>query len=117
MGSMNGFNQLQGKELSYNNIRDMDIAWKVVNEFSDIACCGLKHNTPCGAAIGKTLIEAYKKTHEGDPVSIFGGIVAVNRELDRVTAEEMTNTFLEVVLAPSFSKQALDIFKIKRIYV
>ena len=114
VGSMNGFNQLQGKELSYNNIRDMDIAWKVVNEFSDIACCGLKHNTPCGAAIGETLIDAYNKTHEGDPVSIFGGIVAVNRELDKVTAKEMTNTFLEVVLAPSFSKEALEVFKTKK---
>ena len=113
-GSMNGFRQLQGKELSYNNIRDMDIAWKVVCEFEDIACCGLKHNTPCGAAIGVNLFDAYKKTHEGDPVSIFGGIVAVNRELDRETAEEMTKTFLEVVLAPSFSKEALEVLAKKK---
>jgi len=113
-GSMNGFTQLQGKELSYNNIRDMDIAWKVVCEFEDIACCGLKHNTPCGAAIGENIFDAYKKAHEGDPVSIFGGIVAVNRTLDKETAEEMTKTFLEVVLAPSFSKEALEILSKKK---
>ncbi len=113
-GSMNGFTQIQGKELSYNNIRDMDIAWKVVCEFDDIACCGLKHNTPCGAAIGENIFDAYKKAHAGDPVSIFGGIVAVNRTLDKETAEEMTKTFLEVVLAPSFSKEALEVLSKKK---
>ena len=113
-GSMNGFIQLQGKELSYNNIRDMDIAWKVVCEFEEIVCCGLKHNTPCGAAIGENLFDAYKKAHAGDPVSIFGGIVAVNRTLDKETAEEMTKTFLEVVLAPSFSKEALEVLSKKK---
>ena len=113
-GSMNGFIQLQGKELSYNNIRDMDIAWKVVCEFEEIACCGLKHNTPCGAAIGENLYDAYKRAHAGDPVSIFGGIVAVNRTLDKETAEEMTKTFLEVVLAPSFSKEALEVLSKKK---
>jgi len=113
-GSMNGFTQLQGKELSYNNIRDMDIAWKVVCAFKDIACCGLKHNTPCGAAIGENLFDAYKKAYEGDPVSIFGGIVAVNRTLDKETAEEMTKTFLEVVLAPAFSKEALEVLAKKK---
>jgi len=113
-GSMNGFTQLQGKELSYNNIRDMDIAWKVVCEFEDIACCGLKHNTPCGAAIGENVFDAYNKAHAGDPVSIFGGIVAVNRTLDKETAEEMTKTFLEVVLAPAFSKEALEVLAKKK---
>ena len=113
-GPMNGFTQLQGKELSYNNIRDMDIAWKVVCEFKDIACCGLKHNTPCGAAIGENLFDAYKKAYEGDPVSIFGGIVAVNRTLDKETAEDMTKTFLEVVLAPAFSKEALEVLAKKK---
>lgn len=113
-GSMNGFKQLQGKELSYNNIRDMDIAWKVVCEFEEIACCGLKHNTPCGTAIGKNLIDAYKKAHAGDPVSIFGGIIAVNRSLDKETAEEMTKTFLEVILAPSYSKEALEVLSAKK---
>jgi phosphoribosylaminoimidazolecarboxamide formyltransferase / IMP cyclohydrolase len=113
-GSMNGFTQLQGKELSYNNIRDMDIAWKVVCEFEEIACCGLKHNTPCGSAIAETLFDAYINTFGGDPVSIFGGIVAVNRALDGKTAEEMKKTFLEVILAPSFSKEALEVLSSKK---
>ena len=113
-GSMNGFKQLHGKELSYNNIRDMDIAWKVVCEFEEIACCGLKHNTPCGAAIGENLFDAYNKAHAGDPVSIFGGIVAVNRTLDKETAAEMTKTFLEVVLAPAFSREALEVLVKKK---
>jgi len=113
-GSMNGFKQLQGKELSYNNIRDMDIAWKVVCEFEEITCCGLKHNTPCGAAIWENIIDAYKKAHAGDPVSIFGGIVAVNRSLDKETAEEMTKTFLEAILAPSYSIEALEVLSTKK---
>jgi phosphoribosylaminoimidazolecarboxamide formyltransferase/IMP cyclohydrolase len=113
-GSMNSFKQLQGKELSYNNLRDMDIAWKVVCEFEETACCALKHNTPCGSAIAETLFDAYIKTFEGDPVSIFGGIVAVNRTLDKETAEEMAKTFLEVILAPSFSKDALEVFRKKK---
>jgi len=85
-----------------------------VCEFEEIACCGLKHNTPCGAAIGETLFDAYRKAHEGDPVSIFGGIVAVNRTLDKETAEEMTKTFLEVILAPSYSDEALGVLKSKK---
>ncbi len=113
-GSMNSFTQLQGKALSYNNIRDMDIAWKVVCEFEETACCGLKHNTPCGAAIGENPLDAYRKAYEGDPVSIFGGIVAINRTLDEETAEEMTKIFLEVVLAPSFSKEALEVLSKKK---
>ncbi len=113
-GSLNNCIQLQGKELSYNNLRDMDIAWKVVCEFEETACCALKHNTPCGSAIAETLFDAYIKTFEGDPVSIFGGIVAVNRPLDGKTAEEMKKTFLEVILAPSFSKDALEVFRKKK---
>jgi phosphoribosylaminoimidazolecarboxamide formyltransferase / IMP cyclohydrolase len=113
-GAMNSFTQLQGKELSYNNIRDMDIAWKLVCEFEETACCGLKHNTPCGAAIAGSLVEAYKKAHAGDPVSIFGGIVAVNRSLDKKTAEEMIKTFLEVIIAPSYSKEALGVLGTKK---
>lgn len=113
-GSLNNCIQLQGKELSYNNLKDMDIAWKVVCEFEETACCALKHNTPCGSAIAETLFDAYIKTFEGDPVSIFGGIVAVNRPLDGKTAEEMKKTFLEVILAPSFSKDALEVFRKKK---
>ncbi len=113
-GALNSFTQLQGKELSYNNYRDMDIAWKVVNEFKETACCGLKHNTPCGAAVAETVFEAYKKAYEGDPVSIFGGIVAFNRSVDAETAEKMSEIFLEVVIAPGFDEDALEIMSKKK---
>ncbi|MBU3107574.1 bifunctional phosphoribosylaminoimidazolecarboxamide formyltransferase/IMP cyclohydrolase [Clostridium gasigenes] len=113
-GAMNSFEILNGKELSYNNIKDVDIAWKTVCEFEETACCGLKHNTPCGAAIGKTPFEVYKKTYDVDPTSIFGGIVAINRTIDKETAEEMVKTFLEVVIAPDYTAEALEIFKTKK---
>jgi phosphoribosylaminoimidazolecarboxamide formyltransferase/IMP cyclohydrolase len=101
-GSMKDFKQLNGKELSYNNIKDMDIAWKVVSEFEETACCALKHNTPCGAAIGGSVSEVYKKTYECDPTSIFGGIVAFNKKVDAETAQELVKIFLEVVIAPEY---------------
>ena len=113
-GGMNDFDILNGKELSYNNIKDLDIAWKVVNEFQETACCALKHNTPCGVAIGKTTIEAYTKAHDVDPTSIFGGIVAINKKIDKVTAEEMVKIFLEVVAAPDFDEDALEILRAKK---
>jgi len=113
-GAMNSFEILNGKELSYNNIKDVDIAWKTVCEFEEVACCGLKHNTPCGAAIGKTAFEVYKKTHDADPTSIFGGIVAINTTIDKETAEEMVRTFLEVIIAPDYTDEALEIFKTKK---
>ncbi len=106
-GVLKDFEQLNGKELSFNNIRDMDLAWKVVAEFDDIASCGVKHSTPCGVAIGKNIYDAYNKMHSSDPVSIFGGIVAVNHTIDLATAKEMNNTFLEIVLAPDFTADAL----------
>ncbi|SQA12803.1 Bifunctional purine biosynthesis protein PurH [Streptobacillus moniliformis] len=92
-GAMKGFKQLNGKELSYNNIRDMDLAWKVVCEFDEIACCAVKHSTPCGVAIGSDVKDAYVKAYECDPVSIFGGIVAINREVDLQTAELLSKIF------------------------
>ncbi len=110
-GAMNSFEILNGKELSYNNIKDLDIAWKVCNEFSETACCALKHNTPCGVAIGETSFEVYKKAHDADPVSIFGGIVAVNRAIDEETAREMSKIFLEVVAAPAFTDGALEVLR------
>lgn len=113
-GGMNDFEILNGKELSYNNIKDLDIAWKVVNEFEEIACCALKHNTPCGVAIGKTAVEAYTKAHAVDPTSIFGGIVAINKKIDKATAEEMVKIFLEVVAAPEFDEDALEILRTKK---
>ena len=113
-GAMNSFEILNGKELSYNNIKDLDIAWKVCNEFEEIACCALKHNTPCGVAIGDSVFEVYKKAHDADPISIFGGIVAINREVDEETAIEMSKIFLEVVAAPSFTDGALEVLKKKK---
>ena len=113
-GAMKDFEQLNGKELSFNNLRDMDIAWRTVCEFTEPACCGLKHSTPCGAAIGKNVYEAYTKAYECDPVSIFGGIVALNKEVDADTAREMVKIFLEIVIAPSFSDEALEILKTKK---
>lgn len=113
-GALKDFNKLQGKDLSYNNIRDIDISWKIVNEFSECAVCAVKHNIPCGAAIGSTPFEAYKKAYECDSTSIFGGIVAFNKEVDIKTAEELNKTFLEVVIAPNFSTEALSILSSKK---
>jgi phosphoribosylaminoimidazolecarboxamide formyltransferase/IMP cyclohydrolase len=114
-GVLKNFVQLHGKELSFNNIRDMDLAWKVVSEFSEVAACGVKHSTPCGVAIGANVADAYAKMHASDPVSIFGGIVAINNEVDLATAKEMNNTFLEIVMAPAFSAEALTELQTKKI--
>lgn len=114
-GAMKDFEQLGGKELSFNNLRDMDLCWKVVTEFKEeMACCAVKHSTPCGVAIGNTALETYKKTFECDPVSIFGGIVAMNYAIDAETATELNHTFLEIVMAPDFSTEALEILKKKK---
>lgn len=113
-GAMKDFEQLNGKVLSYNNIKDMDIAWKTVWEFDEIACCGLKHNSPCGVAIGNTVCEAYKRAYKCDPISIFGGIVAFNRKVDKSTAEEIVKIFLEIIIAPDFDEDALEVLKKKK---
>lgn len=106
--------QLNGKELSYNNIQDANAALNIVREFDEPFCVGLKHMNPCGAAVGKDIFEAWSKTYEADRVSIFGGIVAVNRELDARTAEAMKPIFLEIIIAPSFSAEALEILSAKK---
>ena len=114
-GAMKDFEQLGGKELSFNNLRDMDLCWKVVNEFkNEMACCAVKHSTPCGVAIGNTAVETYTKTFECDPVSIFGGIVAMNYKVDAATAEELGKTFLEIVMALDFEEKALEILRQKK---
>ena len=114
-GAMKDFEQLGGKELSFNNLRDMDLCWKVVNEFkNEMACCAVKHSTPCGVAIGNTAVETYTKTFECDPVSIFGGIVAMNYKVDAATAEELGKTFLEIVMAVDFEEKALEILRQKK---
>lgn len=113
-GAMKDFEYLQGKELSFNNIRDMDLAYKVVSEFEETTCCAVKHSTPCGVAIGDNVLEAYEKAYECDPMSIFGGIIAFNREVDGKTAVELNKIFSEIVIAPSFTEEALEIFKQKK---
>ncbi|MBO0912603.1 MAG: bifunctional phosphoribosylaminoimidazolecarboxamide formyltransferase/IMP cyclohydrolase, partial [Acidobacteria bacterium] len=106
-GVANG-RQLQGKELSYNNIVDLEAAWDLAQEFDEPFCGIIKHTNPSGAATAETLAEAYKRALECDPVSAFGGIVGVNRPLDRAAAEEMAKLFLEVIAAPAFEKGALE---------
>lgn len=113
-GAMNTFETLNGKELSYNNFKDVDIAWKCANEFDEPACCALKHNTPCGVATGESAYEAYMKAYEVDPTSIFGGIIGFNRKVDKATAEEMVKIFLEVIAAPDYDDDALEILKTKK---
>ncbi|MEA4827512.1 bifunctional phosphoribosylaminoimidazolecarboxamide formyltransferase/IMP cyclohydrolase [Clostridium sp. JNZ J1-5] len=113
-GAINNFEILNGKQLSYNNIKDMDIAWKTVWEFDEIACCGLKHNTPCGVAIADNVYDAYVKAFSCDPVSIFGGIVALNRKVDKKTAEKMVEIFLEIVVAPEYDEDAVEVLRSKK---
>jgi phosphoribosylaminoimidazolecarboxamide formyltransferase/IMP cyclohydrolase len=113
-GGIAGYRQLQGKELSYNNIADADAAWECVKSFSDPACVIVKHANPCGAAVGETLAAAYAKALRTDPVSAFGGIVAFNRALDAQAAEALGGQqFAEVVIAPRVEPEAKKIFSRK----
>ncbi|MDR2370561.1 MAG: bifunctional phosphoribosylaminoimidazolecarboxamide formyltransferase/IMP cyclohydrolase, partial [Treponema sp.] len=137
-GAWKGMEQLHGKELSYNNIRDLDLAWKASSSFglpsagaaplgredilrlgihieSGKACCtAVKHNSPCGISLGNSLLEAFEKTYACDPVSIFGGIVAANVPVDAAMAERLGELFLEIVAAPDFEPSALDTLKKKK---
>jgi phosphoribosylaminoimidazolecarboxamide formyltransferase/IMP cyclohydrolase len=131
--------QLHGKEMGYNNIRDLDIAWKAacafglpsdgtapigkndvnrllpkVNDDTKVCCVAVKHNTPCGIALGDKLLETYEKTFLCDPVSIFGGIIACNTKMDKATALRLGELFLEIVAAPDFDNDALDVLKQKK---
>lgn len=106
--------QLQGKELSLNNIYDTDAALEVVKDFSETVCVVVKHNNPCGVATDESVLEAFLKAKACDPVSSYGGIVAFNREVDEATASELTGMFLEVVIAPGFSEKALEVLSSKR---
>lgn len=105
--------QLQGKELSYNNIADADAAWECVKSFDVPACVIVKHANPCGVAIGGNAFEAYSKAFQTDPTSAFGGIIAFNRPVDKAAAEAVSKQFVEVLMAPEFSAEALEIFKAK----
>ena len=113
--SLLDYEQLHGKEISFNNLNDLYGAVALVREFGDtIVTAAIKHSTPCGVAIGKTGYDSYMKAYEADPQSIFGGIVAVNYTVDKATAEEMNKIFLEIVAAPAFDEDALEVLKKKK---
>jgi phosphoribosylaminoimidazolecarboxamide formyltransferase/IMP cyclohydrolase len=139
-GALGGMDQLNGKELGYNNIRDLDLAWKAACAFGfppekkgpmgeaeaeglipgyrpdeqRVCCVAVKHNTPCGIALGASLLEAYEKAYACDPVSIYGGIVAATAPVDAETAKKLGDLFLEIVAAPDFDPDALEILKKKK---
>jgi phosphoribosylaminoimidazolecarboxamide formyltransferase/IMP cyclohydrolase len=106
--------QVQGKELSYNNIVDLQAAWDLAKEFDEPVCAIIKHTNPCGTATGKTLAEAYMRALECDPVSAFGGVIGVNRVVDAAAASEMAKLFLEVIAAPAFDEGARAAFAAKK---
>ncbi|MFC5603859.1 bifunctional phosphoribosylaminoimidazolecarboxamide formyltransferase/IMP cyclohydrolase [Sporosarcina koreensis] len=106
--------QLHGKELSYNNIQDANAAIQIVKEFNQPAAVAVKHMNPCGVGVGETIAEAFNKAYEADPVSIFGGIIALNREVDAATADQLSGIFLEIIIAPSFTDEAIDVLTKKK---
>jgi len=112
-GSLVTARQLQGKELSYNNIADGDAAWECVKSFDVPACVIVKHANPCGVAVGKDALEAYSKAFQTDPTSAFGGIIAFNRPVDAAAAQAVSKQFVEVLMAPAYTPEALEIFKAK----
>jgi phosphoribosylaminoimidazolecarboxamide formyltransferase/IMP cyclohydrolase len=112
-GVANG-RQIQGKELSYNNIVDLQAAWDLAQEFEETVCTIVKHTNPCGTATAAALVNAYKKALECDPVSAFGGVIGVNRVIDAATAEEMAKLFVEAIAAPGFEPAALERFAAKK---
>jgi phosphoribosylaminoimidazolecarboxamide formyltransferase/IMP cyclohydrolase len=130
-GVLGSMEQLHGKEMGYNNIKDLDIAWKAacafpvteddvnhmlpqVNQIPKICCVAIKHNTPCGISLGSTLMEAYRKTYACDRQSIFGGIVACNAKMNSAVAMKLGELFLEIVAAPDYDEDALEILKKKK---
>ena len=106
--------QLHGKEMSYNNIQDASAALDILAEFDETTCVAVKHMNPCGVATGNSVFEAYSRAYEADPVSIFGGIVAVNGKVDKKTAEKMNSIFLEIILATDYDEEALEILTKKK---
>jgi phosphoribosylaminoimidazolecarboxamide formyltransferase/IMP cyclohydrolase len=112
-GSLASYAQLQGKELSYNNVGDADAAWECVKSFAEPACVIVKHANPCGVAVGKSPLEAYQRAFQTDPTSAFGGIIAFNRGVDAATAEAASKQFMEVLIAPAFDAGARKILEAK----
>lgn len=113
-GLLGSYHQLQGKELSYNNIADADAAWECVRSFDSGACVIVKHANPCGVALGATPLQAYQKAFKTDPTSAFGGIIAFNQTVDEATAQAVSGQFVEVLLAPAYTPEALALFAAKK---
>lgn len=113
-GQLVNAHKIHGKELSFNNINDLEGAVACLREFNEPAVVAVKHTNPCGVAVGSTLFEAYEKAYNCDPTSIFGGIVACNKEVDKATAEAMIKIFLEIIIAPKFTHEALEVLKTKK---
>jgi phosphoribosylaminoimidazolecarboxamide formyltransferase / IMP cyclohydrolase len=109
-----GATQLQGKELSFNNLVDLDACWELAQEFDEPAVIIVKHTNPCGAATGKNVHDAYRKALASDPVSAFGGVIGINREVDGVAAEEIAKLFVEAIAAPAFTSEARERFAAKK---
>ena len=109
-----GATQLQGKELSFNNLVDLDACWELAQEFQEPAVIIVKHTNPCGAATGTTVLEAYRKALAADPVSAFGGVIGINREVDAAAAEEIAKLFVEAIAAPGFTAEARERFAAKK---
>jgi phosphoribosylaminoimidazolecarboxamide formyltransferase/IMP cyclohydrolase len=109
-----GAQQLQGKELSYNNLVDLDAAWQLIGEFEEPAAAIIKHTNPCGCAEGATLAESYQRAFEADPVSAYGGVLAFNREVDAETAAQIAQTFIEAIAAPGYSAEAQRVLESRK---
>src|SRR5699024_9116097 len=106
-GGLTAAHPLHGKELSYNNIQDADAAIEIVSDYDKPAIVAVKHMHPCGIGVATTISQAFQKAYEADPISIFGGIIASNQEIDAETAEKLSEIFLEIVIAPQFTEEAL----------
>ncbi len=106
--------QLNGKELSYNNILDIDVAYRIMLEFDKTVCAIIKHNTPCGVAIGSNTLEAYQKALSGDPISAFGGIIGINDTVDKTLSQAIVERFYEVIVAYEYTQEAMDILSTKK---
>src|SRR5271154_3410964 len=113
-GGIAAAEQLQGKELSYNNLVDLDAAWQLIREFDEPAAALIKHTNPCGCAEGTTLAESYRRAFEADPVSAYGGVLAFNRTVDRDTAAEISKTFIEAIAAPGYDAAARELLAAKK---
>ena len=113
-GGIAAAEQIQGKELSYNNLVDLDAAWQLIREFDEPASAIIKHTNPCGCAEAATLVDSYRKAFEADPISAYGGVLAFNRTVDEETAREITKSFVEAITAPDYSAGALTLFATKR---